>query len=321
MIISNLEKAIVSTLVYHDLLDRPLTSLEILKYLDKTFLESSPSLSKLQTILEESQKLKNILGQKKGFYFIKGRHKIIETRITRQKLADQKWKKIRKISKLFQILPYLRLIGITGSLTLNNTREESDLDLLLITKTGRIWTSRALTAGLVSLIGKKRHRQITKDKICLNCYLSQESLEIKPEIKPHDLHAAYEYFRLMPLLETKPGCFQNFKKANTWLANHFFSYNSESQKNNLKTVQINKSLDLFRRFFEKILDTKIGDFLEKKLGQWQKNKIAKGLKYPQADDQIVFSDQCLMFHPHSKAPRLLKDYQLKMKTLKIATMV
>jgi predicted nucleotidyltransferase len=318
---SSLEKAIVSALVYHDLLDYPLTSLEILKYLDRTFLdlENPPSLFQIQTLLEKSPLLKNILDQKKGFYFVKGRDKIVNLRINRQKLADQKWKKIRRIAKLLQILPYLRMIGVTGSLTLNNTRQESDLDLLIVTKPGRIWTSRVLVTGLIGVLGQRRRDQITKDKICLNCYISEAALEIKPKMKSHDLHAAYEYFRLIPLLEIKKGLSQNFQKANTWIKKYFFF--DYDKKNNLKTVKINKLLGLFRYGFERLLDTRIGDFLEKKLGQWQKRRIKKKLKTPQPDDQVVFNDQCLMFHPHSKAPRLLKAYKLKMTCLNLLSKI
>src|SRR3990167_415744 len=309
----NLEKAIISVLVYHDLLDYPLTALEIFKYLDKSFLKDHPSLFEVQTCLEKSPWLKNILEQKKGFYFIQGREKLAAKRISRRKIADKKWKKIQKIANFLQFLPYLRMMGVTGSLTLNNTRPGSDLDLLLIVKPGRIWTSRFLITGLISLMGKKRQAQNTKDKICLNSYLTEDALEIKPEIKPHDRHAAYEYFRLIPLLEIKPGLFQSFQKANAWLKNNFFF--SDNQKNNLRTIKANKWLGWLRFFLEKSLNNKLGDFLEKNLSQWQKNKIKKNLKILQPDDQIFFSDQFLMFHPHSKAPRLAKAYRLKMKSL------
>ena len=91
----NLEKAIISVLVYHDLLDYPLTALEIFKYLDKSFLKDHPSLFEVQTCLEKSPWLKNILEQKKGFYFIQGREKLAAKRISRRKIADKKWKKIQ----------------------------------------------------------------------------------------------------------------------------------------------------------------------------------------------------------------------------------
>ncbi|OGZ35255.1 MAG: hypothetical protein A3D38_01725 [Candidatus Portnoybacteria bacterium RIFCSPHIGHO2_02_FULL_40_23] len=312
MIVSDSEKAIISTLVYYDLLDYPLTGLEVFKYLSKDFLKSRPSFLKIQTLLENGSWLKNIIEQKNGFYFLKDREKLVSQRIERMKIADKKWKKIKKISKRLGFVPYLRMIGVTGSLTLNNTRPESDLDLLLITKPGRIWTSRFLATGLISLMGKKRRTGLTKDKICLNCYLTEQGLEIKPEIKPHNLHAAYEYFRLLPLLEIKLGLFKDFQKANTWLKNNFFFL--QGQKNNLRTIKADWRLTELRVLLEKLLNNKIGDFLEKKLGQWQKNKIAKKLIL-RPDDQVVFTDYFLMFHPHSKAPRLMKAYNSKIKTL------
>ena len=155
-----LQKSILSTIAYYDSLDYPLTSFEVFKYLINplhiaSFYWDSVSESKLFEPVElgrfssitlfnirkilESNELKKFIGEKNGFYSLKGREEIIRTRIDRQKIADQKWKKAKKIIKLLQIVPYLKMVAVSGSLALNNTREESDFDLLIVAKSKRIW--------------------------------------------------------------------------------------------------------------------------------------------------------------------------------------
>jgi predicted nucleotidyltransferase len=187
---SPLEKAVLATLVYYDVLDRPLTSWEVFKYLNNTGLRKSKvqsfeydlalqdRSSQCQTLdsvletLENSSELKKIIDQKNGFYFLKGRQEIVKERIERQKIADQKWKKAKRVIKLLQLIPFIRLVAVSGSLAMNNTKKESDIDLLIVAKSGRIWTCRGLTTLFIHLIGQRRHGSLTKDRFCLNHYLT-----------------------------------------------------------------------------------------------------------------------------------------------------
>ncbi len=210
----DLEKKIISTLVYYDLLDRPLTELEIYKYLLGPSREVSFFDFK-QTPPELVQTKK--ISAKNGLYFLPERSELIKIREKRLKLAQLKWKKLKKLARWLALVPFLRLAAVTGSLTAYNPRPESDFDLLIVAKSGRLWLTRTFTTGLLALLGKRRHGQLTRNRICLNCYLSDESLEIKSEAKPRDFHSAQEYGRLTPLLEISRGLYQKFIEANGWL--------------------------------------------------------------------------------------------------------
>ncbi|MBL7053132.1 MAG: nucleotidyltransferase domain-containing protein, partial [Candidatus Portnoybacteria bacterium] len=157
---NDLEKSILSTLVYYDVLDRPLTGWEVFKYLQRpkefkvrpiernllnkvsTQLCRTLSLNNVLEALENSSELAKFINQKNGFYFLKNRGGIIKKRIERQKISDQKRKKVKRIVKFLQIISFVRLVAVSGSLAMNNTKEKSDIDLLIITKSGRIWTCR-----------------------------------------------------------------------------------------------------------------------------------------------------------------------------------
>ncbi|MFH1671213.1 MAG: nucleotidyltransferase domain-containing protein, partial [Candidatus Portnoybacteria bacterium] len=201
----SLEKSILATLVYYNVLDQPMTGWEVFRYLVKKD-KFEVNLNKILDILENSSELNKFISQKNGFYFLKGRESIIKQRIERQIIADRKWKKARRIIRLLQVIPYIRMVAVSGSLAMNNTKEESDIDLLIITKADRIWTCRALTTLYLHLIGQRRHGNLTKDRFCLNHYITDNSLEISGQ----SLYNAQTYAHLVPMLEN--GLYQKFQE-------------------------------------------------------------------------------------------------------------
>jgi hypothetical protein len=303
------EKSLIIPLVYYDLLDRPLTALEIFKYLRADGPEIS--FSSVRRQLEEATNI----GQQNGLYFLANRQSLVAIRQKRLKLTQLKWKKLRKLSRFLTLAPFLRLAAVTGSLTAYNAQELSDFDLLVVLKKNRLWLGRLLLTILVSTMSRRRHGQLTKDRICLNCYLTEENLEITTKIKPRDWHAAQEYGRLTPLLEIKKETYTNFIKANVWLAAFLKNYPWPNGAN-AKKIQPSKILNLIRQVFERSLNGTIGDWLEKTAGKWQGRRINRKRQNEQpGPDQVFVSNYCLMFHPQSKSDRLMKEFHLKISNL------
>jgi predicted nucleotidyltransferase len=176
--------------------------------------------------------LKQSVSQKNGFYFLKSNplKEPVKTRIERQKIADKKWKKTRKIVRWFQLVPYCRMAAISGSLALGNTREESDLDLLIMSKQGRVWTLRVLLSALTQAMGQRRHGSVINDKICLNQYLTDQFMEIAPK----NLSNAQSLARLVPLFGLSE--FRRFSEENDW-ANRFLFFSPEATGNNFRVVK------------------------------------------------------------------------------------
>lgn len=307
---TKISSAIIAPLIYYDLLDKPLTPLEVFQYLRATAPEVS--FFNVWQELRVAARQINQLAQKNGLYFLPGRQKLLASRAERLKLAQQKWKNLKKFSRYLALAPFLRLVAATGSLTSYNTQPQSDFDLLIVIKKNRLWLGRLLLTGLVALLGKRRHGRMTKDRICLNCYLTEECLEITCQAKPRDFHAAQEYTRLTPLLENSPRTHEKFIEANSWLK-YFLKNPSWANGQNAKRVLAPAIFVWARRASEYLLAGPIGDWLEKIAGQWQTKRIREkntGAKLREAD-QIFVSDFCLMFHPQSKSDKLMKEFSAK----------
>lgn len=304
-------KTVLAPLIYYDLLERPLTAIEIFKYLRADALEIS-FFNAWQT-LKKSVGSKNLIREKNGLYFLAGRHEIMTTRSQRLKFSQLKWKKLKKIGRYLAVAPWLRLVAVTGSLTSYNAKQRSDFDLLVIIKKNRLWLGRLLLTGLVGALGKRRHGQLTKDRICLNCYLTETNLEITRQAKPRDFHSAQEYGRLTPILEIQKGLYEKFTRANQWLADFLKNYPwLDSQ--GAKKIKSPTFLNWARKCFELVFSGQTGDWLEKIAGQCQIKRINKKRQNEQpGPDQVFVSDNCLMFHPQSKSDKLMKEFNFKME--------
>ncbi len=240
-----LEKAVVATVAYYDVLDYPLTGFEVFKYLinpvrlisvESQFSEIEPvGKISLKDILEtlNSRNISFFLEEKNGFYFLKGRKEIIQTRIERQKISDEKWKKAGKIIKWLQIIPYVKMVAVSGSLAMYNAREDSDIDLLIIARHKRIWTVRFLTSLFFQVLGKRRHGAKTADRFCLNHFITDQSLKIDFP----SLYNAQTYAHLVVVLENEKGIYNKFQQANNWIRDYlaFYDYQKLDNQRKIKT--------------------------------------------------------------------------------------
>ena len=131
----DLEKQILATVCFFDTLEYPLTLVEIWKNLlniQKSVLDrdittrihadynadSRGSIVDIQGVLENSERLKNMISCKRGFYFLKGNDRLVNKRLERNRIAIKKWGKVKWISNLFQMVPFVRMIAVSGNLSL-----------------------------------------------------------------------------------------------------------------------------------------------------------------------------------------------------------
>jgi len=315
--ISETEEAILKTIACYEALGQyPLTAIEIYCYLQKENLSQPlPKLLEIMNLLAKSLLLKKYLGSQNGFFFFKENSDFYQKRIYRNKISISKWRKVKRISVFLGLVPFLRGAAINGSLAINNTKPESDIDFLVFAKKGRIWTCRALLSFFLEIIGQRRHGIVIADKICLNHYIAEGSFLVTIQNTPN----AQLYSRLIPLINYTD--YQSFQEKNIpWLKDFIVSPFYKRQ-NHLRRIdeksavfRIGKRVGLF---FESILDMAGGKIIEKALGKRQKERIlAKTNRQPIGEDKLLLSDSMLMFHhPICKNREVMEAYKKRLSLL------
>jgi len=306
----NLREMIIATLAYHDILEMPLTAVEIWRYLiqskDLVFFTSLKEVeNELCRFVEE-----RVVFFQNGYFAFPGREKLINRRIRRHALAQKKWKRLRRVAWFLQMIPFLSSIAVSGSLSREAAKKDSDLDVLLITSPGRIWTVRFIITVLLDFFGiRRRPTGPTKDLVCLNHYISSDALHLPYQ----SLYTAIEYARIVPLYGEK-GVWK-FREINSGWMRKYLSQVLPDFSSNLKSVPNFKIFNFIKWIGEKMLSGKFGEKIENSLGRMQKEKISKNSEVQSSGGRIVASSLHLEFHPHSHEAPLLDEFNRKMCAL------
>mgnify|MGYP001239068387 CR=1 FL=1 len=308
---SELSKNILNTLAYYDVMDYPMTSFEIWKYLFqlerkdvKGKTENDTSLPGIAKELK-GEKLKKIIEEYNGFFFLKGRKCLVNQRISRNKISERKIRILLKVAKILRFVPYVRMIAITGRMAMKNAEEKSDLDVLIVIEEGKIFTGRILVTLAVHLMGKRRYKGKIANRVCLNYFITTNSLEITMK----DMFSSSEYYFISPLFGRET--FRKFQEKNRWISEYKVNY-QESSADNLKTLGDTFLSAKIRYIGEKILAF---NFIEKMMKVWQIKRINENPKTHQPGSMIIASDEALVFLPNPQGPKIYGKFKEKVSSL------
>ncbi len=309
---SKLNKHILATIIYYDGFDYPLTAFEIWKYLIRTdyFLDNKQEFQiNLAEIIKQldDEKLTEFIEKHNGFYFLKGRKFLVDRRIKNNKISMGKMKNLRKAVWLLRCVPFVRMVGITGALAMKNTKAGSDLDVLIVFKKGKIWTGRTLATLLLHIFRKRRHGNKISDRVCLNFFITDESLEISTK----DLYSASEYLFLFPIygLET----YKRFQIRNSWIKSIKPAYGI-SEIPPLKIISDSVFSKAIRNLGEIVLSF---DWIEKMLKKIEKQRIMKNPKTHQEGSMVYADDDALIFLPDPHGPKIFEEFKEKIGELSV----
>ncbi len=300
-----LSRDVIETIAYYDVLEFPLSAFEVWKHLITLTNEARPSsYFEVMTTLR-GECASNTIGEQDGFYFLPGRKFLVRERIRKEKLSVSKLRRIRRLARIIRHVPYVRFVGATGSLSLKYGNIDSDWDLFVVLRAGKIWTGRFILTGLLFLSGKWRHGKHIRNRACLNYYVADTSLEIGTQ----DLFSAHEYRFMIPLFQYS--IFQRFELRNRWIA-RFKPNFSLSEIPTLWTVSDQNDGYSLRSFFERWCD--LCD-IESVLAAWQRGKISRNPKTRWEGSYIEASDRALVFLPRPRGPRVYEAFKHRLGSL------
>lgn len=218
-----LEQAILYTLSYSAQFQYPLTLEEIQKRLlsrldeQTVVLSWSPTKTQLQQALI---KLKNmhLVGVSSGHFFLLNQSETFLLRRERQLIAEQKWQEVAQLRRIVSYIPWIKAIYITGSLAMDNTQENEDIDFMIITSHRRLWLTRLLVSLFAWLKGKRRSWQGEEQRSwCFNLWLEETELPIFAQSP--SVYIAYELIQARLILD-KGGVGKRLQAAHQWVR-HF----------------------------------------------------------------------------------------------------
>lgn len=189
-----------------------------------------------------------------------------------------------------RFVPFLRMAALNGSIVRGEETPQSDIDILIIAKSGRLYTCRFFATLLVHLTGWRRHGHKTAGRLCLNCYLSDTYLDITPEYKKSIPKVVRAYKYMIPLVDDEIS--KKFIAANRWFSEYMVKGSKHSQL--LKELVFADYPKKPTQAFNNMLLGKFGDYLEEKLMTLQTKRIISGRR---KGDEIFVSEKAIKLHP------------------------
>lgn len=247
--------------MYFDIFRYPLTRKEIESFLDKPFSEDELNYS-FQELLTSGR-----IFQLCEFFSLQNDMSLAEIRRKGNAQAEILINKAKLIAKLLYKFPYVRAIGLSGSVSKNFADENSDIDYFLITKANRLWIARTL----LIFFRKNPFLKNRTKHYCMNYFIDEEDLVIKEK----NIYTATELFTLLPLAGN--GSLENFFEKNSWS----YSYFPNRALPEIKE-EINFQDPWFKKFAEFLLNNRFGNWLDNYLfklttSRWQKKEEEKKL--------------------------------------------
>lgn len=291
-----MEKAILKTLNYSDIFDYPLKDYEIHKWLigrKATLRQIEKSLGRLR--------VKGKAGRVKDYYFLPNRNALAQKRKLREKQSANFLFKAKFLTWFLKAIPWLKLVGISGGLSMGNAGKKDDIDLILITSEQRIWLTRLLVIMILDLLGARRKVKMKKvsGKICPNILLEEDRLEQKNK----DIFVAHEVLQ-MKVLWQRDGVYKKYLEDNNWAFKFLPNWigHSEQVASSKYYVLREKAKNIHNTYY--IIHTTI-NFIEILAKKFQ----LKIMEKPQGTERIL--DGGLYFHPNDIRKEILAKYQQK----------
>jgi predicted nucleotidyltransferase len=257
----NSKESILKVLLYFDIFRYPLTRKEIESFLDQPFPEEKLSES-FGNLLSSGRIFQ--LGE---FYSLQNDMSLAEIRRKGNAQANILENKAKQIAKLLYKFPYVRAIGLSGSVSKNFADENSDIDYFLITKANRLWIARTFLV----FFRKNPFLKNRNKYYCMNYFVDEADLVIKEK----NIYTATELFTLIPLAGN--GSLKKFFEKNSWSHNYF-----PNRALPVINEEINFPEPWFKKLAEFLLNNKFGNWLDNyffKLttARWQKKEEEKKL--------------------------------------------
>jgi hypothetical protein len=242
--VSGLERAILETVLYSDLFDYALTLDEVTHYL----IGVRASVEEVRARLARSIWLRDRVRVVDGHVIACGREALVQRRLDRRSTSDRLWLRTRRFVRILSALPFVRFVGVTGALAMDNCAAGDDIDVMIVTAPDRVWLTRALAIVLV------RAGKLFGDTLCPNYLISEKALVLERQ----SLFVAHELMQMVPAF----GCevYARLLAANTWLPTYL--PNACTVEHTAPAHHTGAMARTFKRVGEWLLSGAIGDRLE-----------------------------------------------------------
>lgn len=289
---------ILATLAYFDMFDYPLTYEEIGLFLENRYAPHAFR-SAINDLVDQQ-----LIFQFNACYSLKNDPLLVMRRLKGNERAAGMINKARRVGKLLIKFPYVRGVGISGSLSKNFADENSDIDLFIVTKQRRLWIARTIMhcfKKLTFLVNRQHD-------YCMNYYVDEAQLEIVEK----NIYTAIEVATIIPL-EGRT-VFTDFYMANRWIREYLPNKEMDA------SAATSPEKHTLKNMIESLLNNTAGNRIENLLmkitaRRWRKKTLTGKLNMKGAVMSMAASEHFAKPDPVNFQVKLMERYRNKLLPL------
>ena len=290
-----LVEEVLKPILYADIFDYPLTFDEIFK-----FLEFRTTPAEVKSLLDQAIENEEIILIDE-YYSLADKPHLAAKRNERRVASEALWPKAIQYGRWVAMLPFIRMVSVTGSLAVDNPRDGvDDIDYLIVTGPRRLWLCRAWIILMVR-IGHLRGVHL-----CPNYLLTENVLYFEE----NNLFTAREMLQMIPIYGSEH--YVRMRKINAWVTDYL------PQGQGLNLERIDDELSPVQNFIKKVgeflLNGVLGDSLEWMLQKIQITKHTRLAARHGALDKVVFTADTCKGHYDGHNQKTMNAYQQRLQT-------
>jgi len=214
---TDLEQSILKTICWFSVFGRPISRFEVWKWL----LEPSRSydLAEVLRCIDLSPWVKERIVERDGYCLLREQEQqseyMIQTRSFHYVDAVQKYQKLKRAASYIRLFSGVRFVAAVNSIAWFDTGKESDIDLYIVTKPNRIWSTRFWTVAPFLLFGR-RPGATTEDPFCFSFFATTKMLALDSlRLKEGDHYLAFWLKSLVPIFDAE-NFLGTIRQQNIW---------------------------------------------------------------------------------------------------------
>jgi hypothetical protein len=283
------ELAIAKGVIYASLFDYPLT----LQQLQDTLIGVTLTAEQILTVYDSSPRLKNIVCHHDGFFFLLGRDDLIAERLRRERRSREFLERYGRLLRLLCMVPFTRMIALSGSIAHLNLEAGGDLDVFIITRGRTVWMVTVAVLLLTRILGVRR-------TICANLIMSDERLAVDQQ----DLFTANQVVHLKPILDDH--VLDGFRAANPFVQRYYPNWRGQIDESFV--VPLGTALPTVKRASERLLTWAV-PLLESVCRHSYARHLRRRSGTWQSPDQVQLKPDYLKLHSRSHRHSVLERFE------------
>jgi hypothetical protein len=183
-VLKRVPAAIVRAVAYSDVFDAPLSRVALVAGLD-----CPASAETVDAALDDPAWASGLLDIGAEDVTLAGRGHLRAGAAERREISRRRWRAAHRAGRLLSVLPFVRYVAVSGSLSVDAADVDADIDLFLVAAQGRLWLARRMVVAVVRLAG------LVGVRLCPNYLLAESALELDDRTA----FVAHELAQLVPI--------------------------------------------------------------------------------------------------------------------------